>query len=199
MVGEVRNAGSTTRYFVQVTATFRDDNGTVKGSESAYLTTTMLKPGEKAPFRILTEPAKGWTRVEVTISPGRSSSFTEYTHDFAFSNVSAYPGAYGRYYVVGDITNLTGRRQSYVRVIGALYGSSGQTIDVDWAYVGGTHLDPGQTTSFRLSFTPRDTPVTYGLIAEGWYCRTCTESTSEGLSEAEALAREEQSVGRGRE
>jgi hypothetical protein len=53
IVGEVQNNGTEPVEFVKVAVTFYDNNGNVVGTEDTYADPSDLRPGIKAPFKIL--------------------------------------------------------------------------------------------------------------------------------------------------
>jgi hypothetical protein len=53
VIGEVENNTHNIKQFVQVIATFYDDNNKVVGTSNTYTTPTDLKPGETAPFDLM--------------------------------------------------------------------------------------------------------------------------------------------------
>ncbi len=60
----------------------------------------------------------------------------------------------------GTITNSGKRSYDYVKVKGAFKDLSGNVIDTDWTYaVGSEGLDPGESTTFRLS-VPKNRSIT---------------------------------------
>ena len=52
--------------------------------------------------------------------------------------------------------NDHGSRVQYVKIVGTLYDGAGTVVGCTYGYVSGTHLDPGGTGSFSLTFIGRD-------------------------------------------
>jgi hypothetical protein len=53
IVGEIENNGNETAQFVNVIATFYNQNGTVVAADFTYTNPYDIEPGQKAPFQII--------------------------------------------------------------------------------------------------------------------------------------------------
>ena len=68
----------------------------------------------------------------------------------------SYNSTFGWYKIIGQVRNDHGTRVEYVSPVGTVYNASGVVVGCDFTYVNSTHLDPGQTSSFEMTFTGRD-------------------------------------------
>ena len=68
----------------------------------------------------------------------------------------SYDPTFGWYEIIGQVRNDHGTRVEYVSPVGTLYNVSGIVIGCDFTYVNATHLDPNQTSSFKMTFVGRD-------------------------------------------
>ena len=59
----------------------------------------------------------------------------------------------GSYRILGFVRNDNDVRVRYVRPIATLYNASGTVVECSYTYVNSTHLDPGQSSSFELTFS----------------------------------------------
>lgn len=72
-------------------------------------------------------------------------------------NISGiYDPMYGDYEILGQVRNDHGTEVRYVSSVGTLYDAVGTVVNCDYAYVNSTHLNPGQTSSFKIWYYGRD-------------------------------------------
>ncbi|MHB1415586.1 MAG: FxLYD domain-containing protein [Chloroflexota bacterium] len=147
--GELRNDGSETRYSVSVTAIFYQ--GT---TISAPALATMIRPGEKVPFRLVLWPTTLWCEApfSLAVDSGTSSSPVSYTHQLEVTNTNLAPCGPMSFFncITGQVRNPTSQRLEQVTVVWTGYDGQGQVTYADSGAVY-TALDPGQTANFVIS------------------------------------------------
>jgi len=54
------------------------------------------------------------------------------------------------------VRNDHGTRVDFVSPVGTVYNAAGKVVGCDFTYVNSTDLDPGQSSSFEMTFLGRD-------------------------------------------
>lgn len=155
IVGEVKNDTNHDLRFVKVSAALYDSGGRLLDTEFTYVTLGILPAHDKACFHLLLPEPASWTRYEF--------ADVEYWDDanpppnLLVSNHSgSYDSTFGWYEIIGQVRNNEGQRLEYVSPVGTLYNQAGTVLGCTFSYVTGTHLDPGQKSSFEMLFVGRD-------------------------------------------
>ena len=155
IVGEVRNDTNQDLRFVKVTAALYGSGGQLLDTQFTYLTLGTLLAHDKACFNILLPEPANWASYEF--------AEVDYWDDadpppnLLVSNHSgSYNSTFGWYEIVGQVTNNEGQRLEYVSPVGTLYNQAGTVLGCTFTFVDGTHLDPGQKSSFEMLFVGRD-------------------------------------------
>ena len=152
-MGEVENRSSINTEFIKVIADVFDGGQTFIGTDFTYAHLGVLPPGEKTCFDIPFpgEPAN-WSiyQLSTTFSEGGQTA-----SGLSIFDDSGAPNSLG-YRVIGFATNQGAQRAEFVKVVGTLYDGAGNVIDCDYGYVNSTHLEPGQTSAFKVWFLGRD-------------------------------------------
>jgi hypothetical protein len=155
IVGEVENGTANHLRFVKITANVFDAAGHLLDTDFTYIYLDNLPAGMKTCFQILMAKPATWSYYEFEAP-------TYWTDGNPFPNltVTNYSGSYnptfGWYEIVGQVRNDHATRVEYVSPVGTTYGASGAVVGCDFTYVNSTHLDVGQTSSFKLDFSGRD-------------------------------------------
>jgi hypothetical protein len=66
------------------------------------------------------------------------------------------------YEIVGQVRNNGTQKATFVEVIGTLYDANGTVVDCEQSYIYTSDLNPGETSSFKVTFSER---ATYGNVA----------------------------------
>jgi hypothetical protein len=82
----------------------------------------------------------------------------------AFYNSSAQV-----YEIIGEVRNDHGTRVEFISPIATLYNQFGYVIGCDFTYINSTHLDPGQTSTFKFLISGNEVSNTasYRLQLDG--------------------------------
>jgi hypothetical protein len=167
-VGEVYNNTSNHLEYVRIAANLFNSRGGFVGTDYTYTALDTLPAGDRACFDLLFyEPPDDWAYYQF-------ESPTYYTTDRGLPNLTILndSGSYqydGDYEIIGMVRNDHGRRVEYVQPVGTLYNAVGTVVGCEYTYVNSTHLDPGQTSSFKMTFYGRDYAdvASYRLQADG--------------------------------
>lgn len=156
IVGEIENRGSRNLEFVKVVASFYNESGGFVAGETAYVKADILRPGEVAPFEIISlgdDPGAAYTLFvegrETSSAPADASSLV------IVSNASQ-PQQYGGPRILGEIQNQGTKTARLVEVVATMYDGTGAVIDVDFTFTSPSDVAPGQSVPFELSTTRKD-------------------------------------------
>jgi hypothetical protein len=145
-VGEVQNNTTGNVEWVKVVATYYDASGRVTNAHYNYVLLDVLGPGQKGPFKILTD----------------NRPYSSYAFGVEYRPTSNPPATgvpvlssdswseYGSLYIVGEVQNNTGSNVQYVQVIATFYDSLGQVTNVDWNSTMLRVLGPSQKVPFKI-------------------------------------------------
>lgn len=155
IVGEVRNNTSDHLFLVRIAANFFDGTGQLLDTSFTYTDLDDLPAGEKTCFHISMSEPDGWVYYEFD-TPGYWTFGSPLPSLTVFNDSGSYNPTSGWYEILGQVRNDHGARVESVEPVGTLYNSSGTVLGCDSTYVNSSHLDPGQTSAFKISFTRRD-------------------------------------------
>jgi len=171
---KVQNTGSAVLYDVRVTATFRDARGAIAGVASGSARLSMLRPGEFSTVLIVAQPAAGWTTYDLLPDYPATSSYFTYVHDgLDLDAMNTYRSG-STVYVVGRLTNRSGRTVRSPLLDIGVYAPDGTVLDsgVDYPVSGSTTLPPDGYAMFSASFFDFDNRIpstySYTVRAEGY-------------------------------
>lgn len=168
IVGEVQNNTANHLRSVKITANMFNYNGQLLDTGSSYIHLDNLPSGDKTCFHILfwDEPT-GWSYYEFEVSYRTDGE--PLPNLTVFNDSGSYDPTYGWYEIVGFVRNDHGSRVEYVSPVGTIYNAAGTVLGCRWAFVNATHLDPGQVSSFEITFSGPDYAdvVSYRLQVDG--------------------------------
>ena len=156
IVGEVHNGTSDDLRFVRVTANVFSSSGQLLDTDYSYVSLDNLPAGEKGCFNVLFSPEPPGWGYYVFEDPTYRTDGDNLPHLTVVNDSGSYDATFGDYEIIGLVRNDHGSRVEYVSPIGTLYDGPGTVIGCDFTYVSSTHLDPGQTSSFKLWYFGRD-------------------------------------------
>ena len=142
-------------------ASILDNNRALFAVDSYWAVTRYLEPGESTPYRISPLGAEGavvsdyfcYVYIDAVVAepvPANAIAFKDTNGDGDNSNdVSYFVDTLGYSHLVGEVVN-NGDEAMNVRLIGGLYNSEGNVIDVDFNSVP-VPLNPGETLPFDFT------------------------------------------------
>ncbi len=155
IVGEMQNNTPNHLRFVKITANIFNSGGRLLDTEFTYIYLNNLPAGDKTCFHISLEEPVGWSYYEFEAPTYWTDG--KPLPNLAVSNDSgSYDSISGWYEIIGQVRNEHGTRVEYVSPVGTLYNASGVVVGCSFTYINSTHLDPGQTSSFKMTFFDRD-------------------------------------------
>lgn len=168
IVGEVRNDTSSHLRFIKITANIFNSGGQLLDTEFTYTYLDNLSPGDKTCFHVIMQEPIGWAYY-VFEPPVYSADGNPPLNLTVFDDSGSYKSGWGWYEIIGQVRNDHGARVEYVSPVGTLYNASGTVVGCDFTFVNSTHLDPGQTSSFKMTFSGRDYAdvTSYRIQVEG--------------------------------
>jgi hypothetical protein len=155
IVGEVQNDTLDDLRYVEIDASFYDQDGAPLGSEYTYTLLDNLPALDRTCFDLMLPNPVAWA----------SYSFEDPTYWTDGSPLPVltviydggyYDPVYGRYEISGQVRNDDSHRVEYVSPVGTVYNTDGSVIGCDFTFTNSMHLDPGQISSFELTFSGRD-------------------------------------------
>ena len=155
VVGEVQNNSANHLCSVKIIANFFNSGGHLVDTDIGYITLDNLPAGEKTCFHILLDEPIGWSYYEFE-TPIYNADGEPLPNLTVFNDSGSYNPTFGWYTILGLVRNDHGTRVEYVSPVGTVYNASGVVIGCNYTYVNSTHLDPGQTSSFDMTFSGRD-------------------------------------------
>jgi YVTN family beta-propeller protein len=168
IAGEIHNNTGSTLRFVRVAANVFNASAQLVGTDYTYTYLDNLPPFTKTCFVVSMPRPSGWAYY-------RFEAPTYWTDGAAPPNLTIFDSRatwnpYPYLDVIGQVRNDHGSRVEYVQVVATLHSSTNQALDCWFSYVNSTHLDPGQTSSVRISFFGRASyanTATYRLQVDG--------------------------------
>ncbi|MFQ6058643.1 MAG: FxLYD domain-containing protein [Anaerolineae bacterium] len=168
VIGEVYNNTANHLRYVKITANFFNSSEQLVDTGFTYTYLDNLPAGVKTCFHILLAEPAGWSYYEFE-APSYWTDGEPLPNLTVFNDSGSYDPTFGWYEIVGQVRNDHGSRVEYVSPVGTVYNASGTVVGCDFTYVNSTHLDPGQTSSFKMTFGGRDYAdvVSYRLQVDG--------------------------------
>lgn len=156
IVGEVHNGTNNYLRYVKISVNIFNSSGQLLDTAYSYTTLDIISPGDKTCFEIiiLDEPL-GWSYYSFE-QPDYWNDGEPLPNLYIFNDSGSYDSTYGWYSIIGQVRNNDDFRVEFVSPVGTLYNSTGTVLDCGFAYVNSTHLDPGQTSSFDMTFVSLD-------------------------------------------
>ncbi len=168
IIGEVRNSTNSYLRFIKITANIFNSGGQLLDTEFTSTYLENLPPGDKTCFHVIMQEPSGWAYYAFE-PPVYSADGNPPPNLTVFNDSGSYKSGLGWYEIIGQVRNDHGARVEYVSVVGTLYNASGTVVGCDFTFVNSTHLDPGQTSSFKMIFSGRDYAdvTSYRIQVEG--------------------------------
>ena len=155
IVGEVENNTVNHLRFVKIIANVFDSGGHLLDTRFTYTHLDNLPAGMKTCFHVLLPKPATWSYYEFE-APTYWTDGEPLPNLTVTSHSGSYNATYGWYEIIGQVRNDHSTRVEYVSPVGTAYNTSGTAIGCYFTYVNSTHLDVGQASSFKLTFSGRD-------------------------------------------
>jgi hypothetical protein len=167
IVGEVLNYTPHNLALVKISVYIFNSSEHLLDTANTYTYLDNLPAWNKTCFELLLPEPSGWAYYKFQISYTVGQSLPNLT---VLNDSGSYNPTYEWYEIIGQVRNDHGSRVEYVSPVSTIYNASGTVVGCDFTYVNSTHLDPGQISSFKLTFVGRDyTDVTsYRLQVDGY-------------------------------
>lgn len=168
VVGEVFNNTDSQIKYVKIVANLFDQGGQLVGTDYTYTLLDNVQAHDRTCFHIIMAQPANWTSYQLE-APTYWTSTSARANLAIVGDSGSFVPTFGWYDVIGQVRNDQGSRVQYVSVVGTVYAADGTTTGCDYSYVSSTHLEAGQTSSFKLQFIGRtySDVVAYRLQAEG--------------------------------
>lgn len=156
VVGEIKNNSQDYLRFVKLTVNVFDKDGKLLGSYSPSVSVSVVNPGETACFKAFLDEPAGWNHYGFSDLSYMTGG--EPLTDLVIVNHNGIykPEIFGQYIVNGQIRNESSQTIKYAKGVGTIYDAANTVIGCGTAFVDGYHLNPGQTSSFKITFGVRD-------------------------------------------
>jgi len=146
--GEVQNDSSNMLWLVRVTINFFNRDGELVGTDFAYVELDRLPPGQRGCFASAWDIVPGWAYYTFQLSHHTSSDRLPRLTLLDVRDEKEWD--LGFYYITGAVRNDEATTVRYVMPVGTVYSTEGKVMNCQNTFVEGTHLDPGQTSGFKL-------------------------------------------------
>lgn len=155
IVGEVLNDSFNHLRFVRITINIFNSSGQLLDTDFTYIYLDDLPARDKTCFNLSLPEPTGWSYYEFEAPTFWTDG--SLLPNLTLSNDSgSYDSTFGWYEIIGQVRNDHGSRVEFVSPVGTVYNSSGKVIGCDFTYANSTHLDTGQTSSFKITLSGRD-------------------------------------------
>jgi hypothetical protein len=155
IVGEIQNDTDDNLRFVRVDVNIFDDQGTLLDTDFTYTYLDNLPANETTCFHVLLPLPTGWAYYEFE-EPSYWTDGDLSPDLVIFNDSGSYNSTFGWYEIIGQVRNDEASLVEYVSPVGTLYDSSGTVIGCNFTFVNSTDLNPGQISSFKMTFTGRN-------------------------------------------
>ena len=155
VVGEVQNNTSDTLRFVKIIVDYFDSNNQLVANDYTYIHLDNLPPSTKTCFEVFTPNPVGYAYYQFE-APTYHTDGQVVGNLTVLSPSGSYNSTYGWYTLIGLVRNDNPTIVKYVSPIGTLYNASQTVIGCDYTYVNSTDLNPGQLSSFTITFSGRN-------------------------------------------
>lgn len=160
VVGDVRNRSGRAVSSVRIAVNFYNEAGDKVYSADGASSVPVIAPGALSPFHLVTYPPTGWSHYAFEITSAASTAAPLAGIEVVYD--STYVEA-GRYHVVGQVRNSTGRALSSLVVIAALDNGTGMVLDVADGSPTPDSLAPGARAMFDIAFPADRSGAPYTL------------------------------------
>jgi hypothetical protein len=155
VVGEVLNNTGNNLRFVEIWVNVFNGSGQLLDTDFSYILLDNLPAWDKTCFEVSLSEPSGWAyyQFEAPIYWTDGDPLPNLT---ILNDSGSYDPTFGWYQIIGQVRNDHGSRVDFVSPVGTVYNASGKVVGCDYTYVNSTNLDPGQTSSFRMTFFSRN-------------------------------------------
>jgi hypothetical protein len=151
VVGEVVNRTGSSIDSLQVTADVFNQGQLVDTELTSFWNSVVV--GGKVCFKVNFWPAPtNWNSYNLTRSYQAGGAATLGLNVFNDNGAATQSGDYE---IVGQVRNDGTQRAESVEVISTLYDANGTVVDCEESYIYTTDLNPGETSSFKVTFSQR--------------------------------------------
>ncbi len=152
VVGEVENVGDKDVKFVQITATFYDENNTVVDTETTYSGLTVIPPGFRSPFQLLIIDENQIQKIHnYSLAVSSYSGVTQpLPKTLMILSNSSYISIGGLLNIVGEVKNNGSCECTFTRVMATCYDDNGKVVCIDTGYTTPYDIAPEKTAPFNL-------------------------------------------------
>lgn len=162
VVGEVINNTASKVEWIEVTGVLRDANGYAVRTAWTYAMTTILEPGQKAPFKMYFFDAPMYASygfiVDFDTTPAPA-------HDLEVLSATVS----GDLYITGEVrNNHDWKTYEWVEVAATLYNTAGTVVDCEYTYTTPEDLGPGASGVYQIGFWDAPAWTSYAVITYGW-------------------------------
>lgn len=155
VVGEVENTTSNHLQFVRITGNFFGSGGQLLDTDFTYIWLNNLPAGQKTCFKLWLPEPVGWSYYQFE-SVSYWTDGEPLPNLYLYNHSGSYDPTFGWYEIIGMVRNDHGTRVDFVSPVGTVYNAAGKVLGCDFTYVNSTDLDPGQSSSFEMTFLGRD-------------------------------------------
>jgi hypothetical protein len=150
-VGEVFNGLSGPVGFVEVTANFYSQSGTLLATDFGFADLYTIPAGGDSPFSVLLiDPPPGIASVTVQVTDYDTTPFQPVATGLSATVTNVYRNSIDSVHVVGTGTNSSPYTYEYVEVYVAFYAPDGRVVRTDFTFTEPHTLGPGQTGTFDV-------------------------------------------------
>lgn len=153
MIGEVYNGSDRTVDVAPIAINFFDANGGLVDTTTGLVWLNYIAAGEKSCFIAVLQQPANWSYYE--FEPPRASVTNAYLPALTVFNDSGTVTGASSYKIIGQVRNDDSMRVNSVKVVGTLYNDSNVPLGCWIGYVGSSDLEPGQVSSFNISYSGR--------------------------------------------
>lgn len=151
IAGEVQNSTANHLQLVKISVNIYNSSDDFIDTDYTYTKLDNLPAGYKTCFHILLEEPAGWSYYQFE-TPTYWTGGKPLPNLTVLNHSGSYNPTSGKYVIIGQVRNDHGTRVESVSPVGTLYNDSGLVVGCGSTWVNSTHLDPGQISSFKITF-----------------------------------------------
>jgi hypothetical protein len=153
VVGEVQTNGDIGLSGIEVIANLFNGDDQLIDTGTDYVALSVLPPGDKTCFRLGFGEWDVWSYYEFEMPTYYSTSDGHLQNMTVHDDNGTYNPDDGSYRILGFVRNDNDFQVTSVQSIFTLYDASGTVVGCDYTYVSSTNLNPGQSSSFEMTFS----------------------------------------------
>ena len=147
VVGEVQNSSDVPAEYVKISLILFDEDDKIVATDFTYTDLDVIPPGDKAPFRLITDEYEGAVRYELLVEGDPAELGPQ---GLEILSSSDEVDSLGFFIITGEVQNNGEQVAEFVKIVATLYNANDELLGSDFTYIEPDELAPGATEPFEL-------------------------------------------------